>query len=544
MTPLSKSLIDAWRVNYNPLRGLTLGRAVGLLEAGERGEYPDLQWAYRTIEKRDGILRACRRRISSALVELDWEIKIPETVPAGAKAQARRQHDTLREAYDNIENLREAFQCLSGADFRGYTHLEKVYDHSRLGGKGPWKVKRLELVPQWHWVRDGLYGDWKFVEDARQTSGRYDGTPIQPDHFIIREVSDPINEIALIAFIRKNLGQKDWDAFVESYGIPWFFLELPEGVKPGTTEAQAYMDFVQMAMSDARGAIPNGSKPHSLQVNAQNQPFDEYLKRQDNEIVLAATSSLLTVTTEAGSGTLAGGAHQDTFEAVARAQAMLISEIFNDQFDRPLLNALFPGQPVYAYFELAAQDEEDVKDVVENVSKLKTAGYAMDLADLEERTGYKLEKSEPLSLTPQQSGLPAGPPARKGSDPSSSVTGELAGNLPNREGLLTRILNRLLNRDPQAEVETVPSASLDEAMRKEYQDLYAELDRISKLKVEERQDALQAFRDSLPDALRSILSSTASIDVIEEALAESIIGGAIDSAKFGRERPITERKLS
>ena len=44
---------DKWRQQFNPLRGLTLARAVSMLEGAQRGEYADIQWAYRFIERRD-----------------------------------------------------------------------------------------------------------------------------------------------------------------------------------------------------------------------------------------------------------------------------------------------------------------------------------------------------------------------------------------------------------------------------------------------------------------------------------------------------------
>ena len=45
--------IAKWRAQFNPLRGLSFQSAVTLLEQGERGQYADLQWTYRFVEKRD-----------------------------------------------------------------------------------------------------------------------------------------------------------------------------------------------------------------------------------------------------------------------------------------------------------------------------------------------------------------------------------------------------------------------------------------------------------------------------------------------------------
>ena len=44
--PIFSQKNNAWRDQYNPLRGMSLPRLVSLLEAGERGQFADLQWLY------------------------------------------------------------------------------------------------------------------------------------------------------------------------------------------------------------------------------------------------------------------------------------------------------------------------------------------------------------------------------------------------------------------------------------------------------------------------------------------------------------------
>src|SRR6266849_9127611 len=44
------SAANAWREYYNPLRALTLVRAVSLIEAAQRGMFAELQWLYSKIE--------------------------------------------------------------------------------------------------------------------------------------------------------------------------------------------------------------------------------------------------------------------------------------------------------------------------------------------------------------------------------------------------------------------------------------------------------------------------------------------------------------
>ena len=159
----------------------------------------------------------------------------------------------------------------------------------------------------------------------------------------MREVSSPIDEIAVIAHVRQALSQKDWDAFVETYGLPPLFLELPPDIPP-EREAE-YQAQAEAIIGDARGTVPHGTGIHTVDSGARGQnPFAEHLRYQDELIVLAATGGKLTALTESGSGTLAGGAHQAAFDDLAEAEAATISEIFQRQFDAPLLDAEFPGR--------------------------------------------------------------------------------------------------------------------------------------------------------------------------------------------------------
>ncbi|MCW5557722.1 MAG: hypothetical protein KIT22_07810, partial [Verrucomicrobiae bacterium] len=119
---------NRWREQYNPLRGLTIRRAVALVETYDRGEFSDLQWAYRWIERHDETLSPLVTLRAAAVRALDWTIKLTpddELPPGATPEQAQRQLVTLRTAYDRIGNLRAAIAHLAIATFRGFAHLEK-----------------------------------------------------------------------------------------------------------------------------------------------------------------------------------------------------------------------------------------------------------------------------------------------------------------------------------------------------------------------------------------------------------------------------------
>ena len=70
----------------------------------------------------------------------------------------------------------------------------------------------------------------------------------------------------------------------------------------------------------------------------------------------------------------------------------MLSEVFQRQFDGPLLEAFFPGEPVLAYFEFAPAATDEASRVVEDALKLAKAGVLVDPEELSEKTGYRLER--------------------------------------------------------------------------------------------------------------------------------------------------------
>ena len=373
-----------WRAQYNPLRGLTISHLVALLEAGERGNYARLQWLYRFVEKRNPTLRAVLSRRQAAMARLDWDIRIRSGVPsADARTLAARQAAFLRDCYERIGNLRQAISFLALAEFRGYAHLERIRD-----AQG--RDIELRPVPQWFWARLGPEADWQYNAQARPGLPLPGDPVLEEARFVVRECDSPIDEIAVIAHVRQALSQKDWDAFVETYGLPPLFIELPPDI---TAQQEAeFQAQAEAIIGDARGTMPHGAKVHSVDAGARGpNPFADHLRYQDELIVLAATGGKLTTLAQSGTGTLAGSAHQDAFDDITEAEAALITEIFQRQFDAQLLAREFPGQPQLAYFELAATRELNPGEVIAHALTLAKAGYEIDLRELSEKTGYALK---------------------------------------------------------------------------------------------------------------------------------------------------------
>jgi phage gp29-like protein len=377
MLSIYNSKDHRWRDSYNPLRGLSMPKLVSLLESGERGQYADLQWLYHYMERSDAMIASVLQRRRAALLSVDWDIR---EVSDGDPVLAAEQAEFLGYVYDQIENFRDAMAFLFSGVFRGFSHLEKHYSDSGL-------VHRLEPVEQWFWVRDGLFGEWEYNENA--VSGRRHGTPIEREDFVIFE-SAPLNRILSVLYLRKNLSHKDWDSFLEVYGIPSIFLVGPPNT-PASKEEE-YQNIAEQIISDGRGYLPHGSDIKYVTGGGSKPPFLDHIEYIDRQITIAATGGLLTMLTESGSGTLAGSAHSETFMQIARSDAVLLSGVMQRDIDIPILNEFFPGQPVQAYFEFAPVVSQQSSRIVEDAIQLAAAGVPIDPKEIAEKTGYQLQE--------------------------------------------------------------------------------------------------------------------------------------------------------
>ena len=381
MLSIYRSKDHRWRDAYNPLRGLSLPKLVSLLESGERGQYADLQWFYHYMERSDPMIYSVLQRRRAALLAVDWDVR---EVSEGDAVLAAEQADFLRHAYDQIDNFRDAISFLFTGLFRGYAHVEKHLAESGL-------VHRLEPVEQWFWVRDGLFGEWEYNENA--VSGRSRGVAIEPENFVIFEpASGALNRILSVLYLRKSLSQKDWDSFLEVYGIPSVFLIGP----PNTPESkeEEYQTIAEQLISDGRGYLPNGSDIKYVHGGGSRPPFREHIEYIDRQITLVGTGGLLTMLSESGTGTLAGGAHSETFTQIARGDAVTLSGVLQRHIDVPLLGKVFPGRPIQAYFEFSPGTSDESAQVVEDAVRLSQAGYVIDPKEISEKTGYTIGRRD------------------------------------------------------------------------------------------------------------------------------------------------------
>ena len=377
---------NRYRESYNPLRNLTMARAVGILEQAQRGMMADLQWLYAAetgIEATDPDLYAIIERTVSGISDMGWQIVTADEDAIGYDAKlAEEQKDFLAASYAKCDNLSAAIEHLAMARFRGFAHLQPWLTPD-------WAIEHLEPLPQWNMVRDGIRAEWAWNPQALQKSFASLGADavLTPDSYIVIDNRRPVNRIALIKYVRATTSEKDWDGYVDIYGIPGVFVIMPPNIPQGQED-----DYRKAAIDSAEagsGALANGSDIKTLSEVRGAQPFQLRLEWLQKQLVLAGTGGLLTMLSEpTGIGGGSTGSHDAVWQTIVRHAAKKIEQAMAEQYDRRALAAVFPGRPALASFSLRTKQEKDVGSSVDNISKLSTAGYLVDPKQVEEETGY------------------------------------------------------------------------------------------------------------------------------------------------------------
>lgn len=501
----------------NPLRGLTVDKAIRLMESYNTGDFADLMWTFAApflgIENSDPDYLSIVERRVGALKEMNYKISMwkpgRDEKPDPAKADlAQRSFDALNGEYERYENVKEAIAHLALAKFRGFSILEP-------------NLAEGEFIPVDHWNvrRDGGRGDWYWNESGQSGTAIEDCDPFNRDRIILLESPRPIGRIALLKYIRANLSEQDWDYFIEIYGIPSGVVIAPSEVN--TPEKLAVFRAAAAAASKGSdAAFPAGTTYTANDSPRGMQPFQPRLEWLSQKLVQAGTGGFLTMLSMSGSGTLAGSAHMEAFRILARADAADISEAMQKQFDQPVLRAkglLQPGQRPLAWFEISSREEQSTQEAADQVVAM-SQHFDLDPMQVEERTGWKVTAKPPQAATPA-----AGLFRSAGRPPVAYREDEAA------EADLSAAIAQDLA--PVAE-------RLDEMLEQEGGDLQA---------------AAKRLLEELPDLARQIAIDPAAAALIEKAMrqaagleeAEVPAGGEPHSQKFitlkgGRVVPIGE----
>ena len=374
-----RRLNKIWLERTNPLRGLSISRATSMFDSARVWGSPRLQYAYNEIEATDPVLMTCVERRQSALAGLDYRFVASSSED---ETLANEQRDALDRFVSGIENFSEVLEHMDLAFFRGFSHVQPIWDGN--------KVQHVNLLDSWNFLRNDE-GQWLWNPACHETTGGLE--PIGPDARLVSLVRKrAIDYPAIIIYIRHALGDRDWGRFIERYAIPPVHFEMAAGATD--KDKPLYQEAGDAAHNGQNTIRPNGSHIDFAAEARGADPFTPFIEHQDKYIVLLATGGTLTSLAQADTGSLAGGAQMEVWREIVARDGVKIAEALNRSLFRRYLELEFPGRPMAARFELSNEAKPTADEIADLAGKLKTAGYTVDQAELEEAVGLKLVKDE------------------------------------------------------------------------------------------------------------------------------------------------------
>ena len=357
------------RERANHLPHLTPQKAASLYESYLKGELAEVQLVWKQLEEYDATLGTVLHARQSALAEMQWRVEEDTELTAGngeLETLAKRQKAHLNALLRGVDNLEEALVHLGMADFRGVAALEITGDATRQ----VWNV-----IEPWNLVKPVLHGPWMYNRAADTTCPYPE--ELDAEAVIIRE-GRALDLAAMFLILAKTHALQGWDTFLDVFGVPSVFAEMP--VSMPEDKALAFDAVVKQIVADGRGTIPAGTKLQTVETSKENpDAFATRAKWCDDALIKLGLGGLLTVQAEAGSGTLAGNAHADSFERLTAASARSISRAVDTQYCRRALRERFGSRtPLLVHFVFAPQETEDRAANATLLATAKSAGWQPD----------------------------------------------------------------------------------------------------------------------------------------------------------------------
>lgn len=327
----------------------------------------------------DGLLGMLYSRLIESVAMQGWKIDAADDSP-----EAQRQKNALEEFYHSVNGLQKSFGQLASAMFYGYAHLQYIED--------AWG-RRFEFIPQRYWVRPGELNEWQF--NPQCYIGVDTGESVEEETLVVMEHRYPILFPAARASFERNHAKITWDNHMDRYGSAPVIINAPKDA------SAAVMDALERACeqlkSGASIVLPPGCTADPLKASSINENyFLSRINMADKDQVRFVMAGTLTVLNESGSGTLAGGAHTDSWNAVVSAVCSKVAEAFNTAIS-PLI--LGDGEPL-ARLHITFDTVQTPLQKAEEIAALADGGVRPEKTEIEEKIGMSIEDArDPVPAT-------------------------------------------------------------------------------------------------------------------------------------------------
>ena len=358
-----------WYEYWDPLQGADLQTLIDARNEARRGAFARQMLIWDEVIYSDGLLGMLYSRLIESVSMQGWKIDAADDSP-----EAQSQKNALEEFYHSVTGLQQAFGQLASAMFYGYAHLQYIED--------AWG-RRFEFIPQRYWVRPGVLNEWQF--NPQCYIGVDTGESVEDETLVVMEHQYPILFPAARASFERNHAKITWDNHMDRYGSAPVIITAPKDALERACE---------QLKSGASIVLPPDCKAEPLKASNINENyFLSRINMADKDQVRFVMAGTLTVLNESGSGTLAGSAHTDSWNAVVSAVCSKVAEAFNTAIS-PLI--LGDGEPL-ARLHITFDTVQTPLQKAEEIAALADGGVRPEKTEIEEKIGMSIEDSrEPV----------------------------------------------------------------------------------------------------------------------------------------------------
>ncbi len=362
--------------------GLTPQRLAGILRACDQGDLRDYLTLAQEMEERDphyaSVLGIRKRAISGIEPRV-----IPGTDDARGKEIAQAVREDIADDYGFPGLVEDVLDSLGP----GFSLIEIIWSADKSG----WWPECYERVdPRWVTFDRETGRDMRLLDDRDPVCG----IELSPGHFIQHQsrlksglpFRNGLARLVSFSWMCKSYTQKDWMAFIETYGLPLRVgLYGPEATKQ---DIQVLFRAVANIGTDAAAVLPKNMDidfVNAVTAASGAQIFEVAARWTDEQISKAVLGQ--TMTSDNGSSEAQAKVHNEVRHDIAQADARSVSAAINRDLVRTYVDVNFGAQERYPRIVIDVTEPEDTKAVVDSITSLAKAGVRFRASEARAKVG-------------------------------------------------------------------------------------------------------------------------------------------------------------
>lgn len=403
------------------IRGLNFDQLSQYLNAYEMGLYRFIVRIWTLMRKRDEHLLSVSSKRLKRVSRHDWEITPMDSTPA-----ALRQAEFLSDFVAGIKvkmsgnnretfGLRKAFRHLLTAIGNGYAGCEIEWlpaagtgrtttgelatdkaDKLDNSGLTEYPALRANLIL----IRSDFFDETDGVMKLYQDAVSFTAVDVPEHKLLIHRGDEALMIASSILFVMKQIALGQWNDFCNRYGLPALIGESPDGASQVSREEM--LKILASWVNNLAAVFPAGYKATitSVMAGAGQLPSAAMVERCEDAMSTLWTGGNLTTKSQAGSGTLAGGAQRDQEIEIAQDDAEDLAETINAQLCAPAVLFQF-GEELLCQFKFKTAQQIDLTaSITVDVALVKDLGLKISEADLRTKYGWRKPDEEEEVITP------------------------------------------------------------------------------------------------------------------------------------------------